>query len=48
MLNLSRVIKPWKESDALSAHINLLWLLESDDFSDQERRPRDGPQRARR
>ena len=23
MLNLSRVIKPWKESDALSAHINL-------------------------
>ena len=23
MLNLSRVIKPWKEADALSAHINL-------------------------
>jgi type IV secretion system protein VirB4 len=23
MLNLTRVIKPWKEADALSAHINL-------------------------
>ena len=23
MLNLARVIKPWKEADALSAHINL-------------------------
>ncbi len=23
MLNLSKVIKPWKEADALSAHINL-------------------------
>jgi hypothetical protein len=23
MLNLSRVIKPWKEADALNAHINL-------------------------
>ena len=23
MLNLARVIKPWKEADALSAHINI-------------------------
>ena len=23
MLNLARVIQPWKEADALSAHINL-------------------------
>ena len=23
MLNLSKIIKPWKEADALSAHINL-------------------------